>query len=167
MSGTTTPLPALGVVVFDPIAWAAAYPELSGSVSAAQATGYFQQATLFLDNSPTSAVTDATPGGQRATLLNLIVAHIAKLFAVLNGEGPSGLVGAIASATEGSVSVSLVPVNAGSGAMAAWFAQTPYGLMYWAATAGFRTMRYRPAQPRCGWQVPGYGLASGSSAGPF
>lgn len=79
----------------------------------------------------------------QSTLLNLLAAHIAQLLAPpANGGVPSGIVGRINTATEGSVSVGAdLP---GITASSAWFAQTTYGLMFWQATAPWRTFRYVP-----------------------
>lgn len=128
-----------GVVTFDYATWAARYPELAASVDEALATLYFGEATLYLDNSAQSVVRDLTA---RAALLNMLTAHIAKLNATIGGQPPSGLVGRVASASEGSVSVS---TDAGAiPGTAAYFAQTQYGMSFWAATARYRTARYIP-----------------------
>ncbi|KAG1434388.1 hypothetical protein G6F55_014548 [Rhizopus delemar] len=66
------------------------------------------------------------------------------------GQSPSGLVGRVSSATEGSVSVSSdYSAPAGS---AQWYLQTPYGAMYWEATAWLRVGRYVPGP--IGYAVP-------------
>lgn len=134
----------MGVVVFDYSAWALRYPELSGSVNSALATLYFVEATLYLDNSDCSVVVDVT---QRATLLNMITAHIAQLNAPIGGQASSPLVGRIETATEGSVSVGVKYSDQVPGSMA-WFIQTKYGAAFWAASAAYRTMRYVPAPHR-------------------
>lgn len=132
-----------GVVVFDYSAWQTRYPELAISADQGLAQLYFNEACLYLDNSPGSIVTDASVGGQRSTLLNMLVAHLADLYSGVNGEDPSPLVGRLSRVSEGSVSGSVelkVPNSA------AWFAQTKYGLSYWAATMAFRTARYVPSR---------------------
>lgn len=136
MSGT-------GIVAFDYQAWARRYPEFS-SVTIPLATDYFAEAGLYLDNSTSGLVTDLTA---RSLLLNLLTAHIAALNSGTNGQAPSGLVGRITSATQGSVSVSVDAMDAPGSA--AWYMQTTYGAAYWAATARYRGMRYVPAPPRC------------------
>lgn len=133
MSGAT-------VVTFDYSGWIARYPEFSAVIQAT-AQLYFNEATLYLDNTSASVVADASPGGARATLLNMLTAHIA----ALNMAGSSPLVGRINSATEGSVSVGTDYAVPGT---AAWFAQTKYGAAYWQAVLPYRTMRYyAPVQP--------------------
>ncbi|CAG4889335.1 DUF4054 domain-containing protein [Paraburkholderia gardini] len=128
-----------GVVIFQYNAWSARYPELAASVSQPQAQGYFNEATLYCDNTPCSVIRDLC---MRAVLLNMVTAHIAALNAPLNGEASSPLVGRISNATEGSVSVGTqLDMPAGS---AQWYSQTKYGLAYWQATAQFRSMRYVP-----------------------
>jgi hypothetical protein len=53
------------------------------------------------------------------------------------------MVGRINSATEGSVSITSDYGSAGSGGPSeAWYTQTPYGALYWAATAQYRTWQY-------------------------
>jgi hypothetical protein len=70
----------------------------------------------------------------------MVTAHIAALNAPIGGQPSSPLVGRINNATEGTISVQTqMDYPAGS---AQWFVQTKYGAAYWAATAGFRTMRY-------------------------
>lgn len=131
-----------GVVSFNYAVWAARYPELAALIPLDMAGAYFMEAGLYLDNTACSPVQDL---GQRAVFLNMLVAHIA----ALNGAraDPSSFApGRISSATEGSVSITL-DLGALPGA-AAWYAQTTYGLAFWAMTASLRTMHYVPAQPR-------------------
>jgi hypothetical protein len=142
-------------VVFDPTVWRNQYPQFD-AVTDVSANGYFNIATLYLDNGDCSIVQDVT---QRSTLLGLLTAHIA----TLNGAGtasgaPSGLVGRITSATEGSVSVQTSYPDPKS-ALEGWLNQTTYGAMFWAATGYLRMFRYVPAQPcipygvrRLGWR---------------
>lgn len=129
----------MGVAVFDYALWVATYPEFT-SVTEPMAQAQFDAATLFLDNTDCSPVTNVSA---RLTLLNMITAHLVKLFTTVAGQAPSGLVGRVTSATEGSVTVTAEFVAA-KNALEAWWLQTPYGAMYWAATAGYRTMRYVP-----------------------
>lgn len=139
-------------VVFNYAVWAARYPELASSVDENLATAYFGEATLYLNNSCCSVVCGPEP---RATLLNMITAHIAKLNATINGVPPSGLVGRISDASEGTVSVA---VDYGTqSASAAWWLQTQYGASYWQATARYRRGRYVPGPPPSfnGFPVPG------------
>jgi hypothetical protein len=134
-----------GIVTFDYSGWQSRYPELS-SVSAPTANAYFAEAGLYLDNTPCSPVQDLT---LRGVLLNMLVAHIAKLNSPLDGGTSPDLVGRIASATEGSVSVS---ADYGAPGGAAWYSQTKYGAAFWEATRFLRTARYTPPpfQPRFG-----------------
>lgn len=125
------------VAVFDYSTWAARYPELATSVDAALGGAYFAEAGLYLDNTDYSRVQDV---GIRGVLLNMLTAHIAALSGA-TAAGAQGLVGRISSVSEGSVSISTELQTPGG---AAWFAQTKYGLMYWQATAQYRTMQYRP-----------------------
>lgn len=127
----------MGVVVaFDPVAWAARYPEFS-YVTAAQATGYFNEATMLHRNDGGGPVSNAA---LQLTLLQMLTAHIAaKNAALANGQPASSLVGRISSASEGSVSVS---TSLNTPAAAEWLSQTKYGLDYWEYTRQYRTFRF-------------------------
>ncbi|EOG6131784.1 DUF4054 domain-containing protein [Cronobacter sakazakii] len=128
----------MAIVVFDIEAFRERYPEFN-SVSDALLNAYFVEATVYLDNTDCSPAQD---DAVRAVYLNMLVAHIAALNAGVGGQKPSGLVGRISSASEGSVSVSTgdVPVSQSSW----WYLQTPYGAAYWNATAQYRTFTYVP-----------------------
>ncbi|MEG6001016.1 DUF4054 domain-containing protein [Enterobacter hormaechei] len=128
----------MAIVVFDINAFRERYPEFD-TVSDTLLNAYFVEATVYLDNTDCSPVTDVNV---RAVYLNMLVAHIAALNSGVGGQKPSGLVGRVASASEGSVSVSTgeVPVSPSSW----WYLQTPYGAAYWQATAAYRTVRYVP-----------------------
>ena len=132
-----------GVVVFVYADWAARYPELAVWVGAPAAQMYFNEATLYLDNTATSLVADVT---QRTMLLYMLTSHIAQINAAQGGQAASPLVGRITDATEGSVTVRAeMKYPEGS---AQWYQQTKYGSAYWAATTQYRTMRYLPAPVR-------------------
>lgn len=142
--------PTRGIVTFDPAVFKTAFP-MFATVADAALTMNFAVSQLFLNNSCRSVVFDATV---RETLLNYLVAHITALFYGVNGLPPSGLVGRIDSATEGSDSVSAeFPENPNG----AWFVQTPWGALYWAATAPYRTARYVPPPAVCA-DFPGGGV---------
>ncbi|BDS20752.1 hypothetical protein KAM546c_20130 [Enterobacter roggenkampii] len=126
----------MGVVVFDPEAFKLVYPEYS-SISDTLLQYYFTRATIYLDNTENSRVSDLAV---RAMLLNMLVAHIAYLYSGVNGQSPSQLVGRIDSASEGSVSVHAdMP---GANANSAWYMQSKHGADYWNITAPFRTFQY-------------------------
>jgi len=81
-------------------------------------------------------------------LMNLLTAHITTIFSGIDGNNPSGLVGRIASSSEGSVSVS---TEFESTMNSAWFNQTPAGAAFWAATAPYRSFAaYIPGPTRFG-----------------
>jgi Protein of unknown function (DUF4054) len=137
----------MGVVAFDWLLWSARYPELAAFVPQATAQSYFNEAQLYCDNTPCSPIRDDTPGGQRATLLNMLTAHIAALNAPLNGQPSSPLVGRINGATEGSVSVQTQYIDPKTD-LQAWANSTKYGAAWWAATVQFRSFRYVPGPVR-------------------
>lgn len=122
--------------------WTTRYPEFA-SLSEALAQSYFEEAGLYHANDGTGPVTDET---QQKLLMYLVMAHIALRYATINGVGPTPLVGVLNHASEGSVSVG-TQLNASPGSMQ-WWVQTKYGFDYWAATAQFRTMRYRAGPQR-------------------
>jgi Protein of unknown function (DUF4054) len=156
-----------GPVDFDYVWWQARYPTLAAWVDENMGQMYFDLATMYLDNRDSGAgagqstPTIFVPGmgmvgfpgcwgrgspvtdiGQRQTLLGLLTAHIAQLFAPIGGVPSSNLVGRISSAGEGSVNVSVdFPQVAG----AEWYMQTKYGAAFWSATARYRMARYYPA----------------------
>ena len=132
--------PNSGVVVFNFADWVVQYPEFA-TLSQSQGQSFFNRvAANFLDNTACSPVQNLF---QRTTLLNMAVAHFAKIFGTVNGQGPNGLVGQINSATEGSVTVGTVYTVPVTDTQAFWN-QTPYGAAFWAATVQFRTGFYVP-----------------------
>lgn len=144
----------MGVIVaFDYAGWVAMFPQLD-YVPPDLAQVYFDIAATMHANDGTGPVIDT---GEQTKLLNFLTAHLSKLYAPRDGQEPSGLVGRISSATEGSVTVQAEWGNTTS-ERAAWFLQTQYGATYWALTAKYRTMRYRPGYPRPvnPWLRPGW-----------
>lgn len=139
-----------GPITFVYSNWEALFPALSG-VNSAQATMYFGLATMYVRNDGGGSINDPV---KLTNALYLTTAHIAVLFAQqTNGspttggtEPPSPLVGRIASATEGSVSVAAeMPEQPPS---AAWWNQTTYGAAAWKMLAPNRTARIVPAPRR-------------------
>lgn len=149
-----------GVVVFDPATFKLRFPEFS-RMTDALATTYFDEATLFMSNTGCSPVRNL---GQRSALLNLMTAHLAALGFGVNGNPPSGIVGRINTASEGTVSVGaeMGPASASS----AWYMQTQYGATFWQATAQYRTAHYvpgrsfNPTNQTWGWGSP-WGIIGG------
>lgn len=152
-------------VVFNYTAWVARYPEFS-AVGQPLAQAYFDEATLYFANCGWTASLPQAP-----TLLNMLTAHLAWLYAPrdLNGnpsatgQAASPLVGRISTASEGSVSVS-TELNASGSPSESFFTQTKYGFSFWQATAQFRTMRYSPRPTRVATGAfPGapYGVGGG------
>lgn len=128
----------MAVVVFDLAGFRVRYPEFA-SLSDALLNAYFLEATLYLDNTDGSIVSDITI---RSPLLNMITAHVAALNGGVNGQAATDLVGRISSASEGSVSVS-AEMGPPSGS-SAWFMQTRYGSAFWQASSAYRTFQYFP-----------------------
>lgn len=138
-------------VTFNYDDFVAQFPVFAG-LSPQQAQGYFNIAGLFFAN---TGWTGALP--QATTLLYMLTAHIAWLLAPRDANGnPSSQgsadsippPGRISSASEGSVSVQLDMGETNSGSPSqAFYMQSEYGIMYWYATAQFRTAVYVPPPP--------------------
>lgn len=129
------------VAVFVYQDWLNLFPALANT-GPDQAASYFSLAGLYLNNTGWGGkVRDPTAQLQ---LMQLLTAHIAFL---MNGDTTNpaaspAVVGHMDSANQGSVSIqtsiaSNVPLEA------SWFTQTQYGLMFWQATAQYRTASFR------------------------
>lgn len=145
----------MGVHVdFNYAQWIAQFPEFGG-VDPAAAEGYFMRAQLFHRNDGGGPVTSCDV---QRLLLYLVTAHIAQLSASqINGQPATsapgaapapGIVGRIASATQGSVSISTELAMQPGSDLKAYFAQTKFGFEYWSATLAYRTFRYVPGFTR-------------------
>ena len=133
----------MAAVVFDPTAFKARYPEFA-AVPDATLTACFMEAGLYLSNADNSPVQNLT---RRATLFNMLTAHVAYLGGLLSADGMPRPVGRVSQASEGSVSAAFDDVAATPGS-GAWFRQTQYGAAFWQATSSLRGMRYIPCPTR-------------------
>lgn len=142
-----------GIVQFNAVEFKAAYPAFA-TVDDGLLQSAFDVATLFLNNSCCSVVKDAN---KRQTLLYMLTAHVAALFYGANGQPPSGIVGRVNSAREGSVSVSAAYAN-DMNMSEAYFSQTPWGAAFWQATVAYRMGGYYTPGPTqaCIGGLPGY-----------
>lgn len=129
----------MGVVVqFNYANWIARYPEFASIPQATVEQQYFPEATAYHRNDGGGPVPTAA---LQTVYLNMMTAHIAARYGAVNGEPASTLVGRIANASQGSVTVGTdFPLESPS---QAWFAQTKYGADYWNATKAYRFFRYR------------------------
>ncbi len=153
----------MGVIIGEPdyATWLVRYPQFASGgaqpVSQPLYSQYFADAQMYQANNGAGPIADTTTATR---LMMMMIAHIATMEAPLaSGASPSPLVGRISSASEGSVSVGVE--NQYPAGTPQWFQQTKPGSDWWAATAQFRTMRYRPG-PVMG--VPanqGYGAFGG------
>ena len=126
----------MAIVVLNPTGFLQRYPEFS-NVDPSVLPVLFNEACAFCNNTDASPVTDVT---LRATLLNMLTAHIVFLNFGSNATPATSLVGRISSASEGSVHAT---ADMGKpSAYAAWFMQTKYGAAYWQATKQYRMMHY-------------------------
>ena len=147
-----------GIVVFNPTAFMAQFPAFAtpspgfnATTWAAALTGNFNLATIQLNNSYGSIVQDEPT---RAQLLNLLTAHITALLNGVNGLPPTGLVGRVSGATQGSVSVQTDFTTESEAA--AFYAQTQWGALFWQLTVIYRTAQYvTPCDQRYGpsWEA--------------
>ncbi|ANI29446.1 hypothetical protein PL78_06270 [Yersinia entomophaga] len=129
----------MAIVVLDITKFRAMFPEFS-NVTDEQLPYLFEQATDYLNNSEFSLVDDAV---KRERLLYLLMAHLAYMrFGDDKGNGGSGMVGRLSSASEGSVSVSSEAGVVEFRYM--WYTQSPYGMDYWQATKVYRMANYYP-----------------------
>jgi hypothetical protein len=130
-------------VAFDYPTWIERFPEFAEDVNPELAAVYFSEAQLHHRNDGIGPVEDANAQG---IYLGLMMAHLAQLFRVANGQAVSELVGRITSATQGSVTLSSdADLPAG---VPQWYAQTKYGYDYWVLMAPYRTFRYIPGPRR-------------------
>jgi hypothetical protein len=133
--------PIAPAVAFNYDNWVAQFPEFQ-YITQPMAQAYFNWATLYCQNTLRFVCDPNT----LTMLLNMLTAHLAKLFAPLpTGQNSSDAVGRIASAGEGSVNVSL-DYNAPQAA--SWYLQSRYGAAFWEATKAYRTARYLRPQIR-------------------
>lgn len=136
----------MGIVAPNYTAWSQRYPEFVANAAAGQVVeeplyaAYFAEACLYVDNTVCSPVPNEAPTYQRAQFLGMIVSHIA----ALNRPGSSGIVGRIASATEGTVTVAAEYGQLQPGSQA-WYIQTKYGAAFWQASGDYRRAIYVPA----------------------
>jgi hypothetical protein len=106
------------------------------------AQSYWNRAGLQVDNTACSPITDDTPGGIRATILNLITAHIAALNAAINGVAPSGIVGRISGAPRGHGERVQTHDDRSSRARPSGTHRRATAFEAWTALAPYRTARY-------------------------
>jgi len=130
-------------VTFNYAIWSGRFPELAPKVTEDQAQSYWDEAAFaFIDPDSDCPIACAR---DRAMLLGLIVAHIAYCRGA-SAASAAGLVGRISNVTEGSVTIG-TEFKSYTGDQEAYFGQSPYGVQYWAMTAGYRTMHYVPGLP--------------------
>lgn len=152
-------------IVFDYATFVASFPEMSG-VTEPAAQSYFNLATQLVSDRSWPIRNSAV----LSNILYLVTAHLAKLLSqntqgspTTGGtEGPTGIVGRITTATEGSVSVAADMPNQASGA--AWWQQTSYGALVWQFIKPFRLFRYVTNPNRRFYNPPVWGW--GARIGP-
>lgn len=129
----------MAIVVLDISKFRAMFPEFS-NVADSILPFLFDQSTDYLNNSDYSLVEDAV---KRERLLYMLMAHIAYVrYGDASGNGGTGMVGRLSSASEGSVSVSSDAGQIEFRYM--WYTQSPYGMDFWQATKVYRMANYYP-----------------------
>lgn len=137
----------MGVIIPEPpyATWLVRYPQFNPSggsqpVSSALYSQYFADAQMYQANNGAGPISDTNTATR---LMMMLISHIAAMeTASALGVAPSPLVGRISNASEGSVSVGTD--NQYPPGTPQWYQQTKFGSDWWAATAQYRTMRYRP-----------------------
>lgn len=110
---------------FDMLSFQAACPALASADPLALA-GTFTTATAIMTPYDGCLLN----GSALQLALNLMTGHLTQIASMLVAD-PGAVVGPIAGAAEGSVSLSIVPAPATSG-WSYWLASTPYGQQLWA-----------------------------------
>ena len=106
----------------DPAAFRRLFPEFE-SLNGEAISVYWDMATGYMSADNSTTLT----GASLQLAMNLLTAHVAKLF---DGLAQGQTSGVVTGATEGSVSVSLAPPPTKSG-WQHWLSTTPYGLQLW------------------------------------
>lgn len=158
------------VVTFVYADWVAMFGEFSNCTQA-QGQAWFNIAGLYFENDNCNP---AFFSGNMTALMYMLTAFVGWMLAprdaagnpAASGQPGSPLVGRIASATEGSVTVS-VDWKGGGSPSEDFFTQNKYGAMFWQATAQFRNARYaaRPTYVPGGRGYPFWGGLRGSGWG--
>jgi hypothetical protein len=129
----------MAVVVFDPAAFVATYPEFTG-VDPARLTSMFTVAEQsILDNTDNSPVMDINV---RTQLFYLLVGHLLLIFGIAPTSPDNTPPGRLSSATEGTITTAFEYIMPAGSGLAPWFLQTKYGAMYWMMTAPYRSALY-------------------------
>lgn len=150
-----------GSVTFDYDEWTQAFPELA-SISSIRAQMAFNVAALRISADDDSEIPDAC---QRKTVLYYLTAHVAVLMsqAATSSVDPDtgtatispGMTGRVASATEGSVSVSTEGfTSANASSLETWLNSTQYGALVWQMIAPLFGPFYVAAPSRAGRFFP-------------
>jgi hypothetical protein len=149
-----------GAIRFDFNEWVTRFPEFA-NLDPDQAHEYWDQACTMFRNDASSPEQDLT---QRRTILDVLTAHFAALFALppIGRGGVNAMVGVYTSKSVNGVSLGNSGLLPGFSGTRAWLATTQYGLKYLALTAGYRAFHYvqgpqrYPYPPNVPWPPYGY-----------
>lgn len=130
----------MAIVVFNPTAFKAIYPEFTTYPDARCQAMFDLAAGALLDNTDNSPV---MAGEVRTNLFYLLVAHLLTLFGAGGVKPGSGAPpGRLSTTTQGSVTAGFEYNLPQGSALAPWYLQTSYGALYWTAIAPYRSARY-------------------------
>jgi hypothetical protein len=129
-----------GWVQFDYDQFVGKYPEFADR-TVEQLQDFFDATGDLHRNDGNGPVQDPV---QQLRLMYLLMAHLIKLSSLSSG---TNMVGPITSESVGPLSASTKGFEGLPGTQQ-WYVQTQYGATYWAATAAYRGLRYRPGPTR-------------------
>ncbi len=112
------------------------------SLTQAQITAAYAEALATLSSQITNLTGDPAIDQINAIRMNYATAHLLAILYGENGNPPSGIVGRVDDATQGSVHVHADMGTMGQGAV--WWNQTVYGARFWALTEPLRRLSYVP-----------------------
>ena len=129
------------IASYNPVYFAARYPEFAGIANGVGAPAYFAEAGLYLANDGTGRIPDQNT---QNVLMHMLTAHIAELYDASSERGSQALVGRVSDASEGTVKVSAAMDDSDRDA---WLQQTKYGASFLRATRQYRRFSYRAPRP--------------------
>jgi hypothetical protein len=120
-------------------AFVAQFPAFS-SLTQSTVENAWAEALATVTSQITTLTGDPATDAMNAIRLNYATAHLLALFAGENGNAPTGIVGRVDDATQGSVHVHAdMGVTSQS---SAWWMQTSYGARFWQLTEPLRRFQY-------------------------
>ncbi|XKM12666.1 DUF4054 domain-containing protein [Orbaceae bacterium ac157xtp] len=137
----------MDIVTFDSVEFRLVYPMFDdrNKYSDTLLNHCFMTAETYINNTKCSHIKNLVV---RKIMLYMLTAHILTLrVQAMNGDWYAGI---MASATEGSVSISMSTPNITK--RNAWYMKTPFGQEYWEMTAKYRSFNCNFAKSRPSWE---------------